>query len=284
MTPRVASRWLACLIATAGVLWLAGLVVAADAVALHHPPLGARVLAALVVVAGAVAACRAAAEFVAGVSSTRRLEAEVRRRRAPGHEVGSDVVVFCDSRPLAACVGLWRPEVVVSTGAIASLSPAALAAVVQHERHHAAVRDPLRAIVLRAVRAGAGGRGPIARLVDRERLRSELAADECAELRGPGVSALASALLAADTWPSGGIEPARVDRIAGAVIDLAPPRRDLVGIAVGAAIVLATLGGIVLATGCGTGPNCDGHIHPAAIGAVSAASALCLLAPRRPGW
>src|SRR5687768_9448816 len=46
--------------------------------------------------------------------------------------------------PLAATVGLWQPAVVVSDVLSATLDPEALVAVHDHERVHAAHRDPLR--------------------------------------------------------------------------------------------------------------------------------------------
>ena len=53
--------------------------------------------------------------------------------------------------PLAFCAGLLRPRVFVSEGALARLGARALTAVVAHEGHHAARRDPLRILIARAI-------------------------------------------------------------------------------------------------------------------------------------
>jgi Zn-dependent protease with chaperone function len=64
------------------------------------------------------------------------------------------VLLIADDTPQAFCAGLLRPRVYVSTGALELLDPAALAAVMAHERHHALRRDPLRVACGRALAAG----------------------------------------------------------------------------------------------------------------------------------
>ena len=49
--------------------------------------------------------------------------------------------------PMAFCAGWLRPRVYVSTGGLSRLSPDELAAVLAHEHHHKALRDPLRLAV-----------------------------------------------------------------------------------------------------------------------------------------
>jgi Zn-dependent protease with chaperone function len=51
--------------------------------------------------------------------------------------------------PVACTVGLWRPQIVLSVGLLAELSPAELCAVLGHEWGHVRCRDPLRLALLR---------------------------------------------------------------------------------------------------------------------------------------
>ena len=50
---------------------------------------------------------------------------------------------------LVCCVGLWRPEILVSRGLIGQLKPEELAIVLAHEQAHAERFDNLRALLLR---------------------------------------------------------------------------------------------------------------------------------------
>lgn len=47
------------------------------------------------------------------------------------------------SYPVACTVGLWRPQIVLSTSLVAALSPAECSTVVGHEWGHVSHRDPL---------------------------------------------------------------------------------------------------------------------------------------------
>ena len=82
--------------------------------------------------------------------------------------------------------GLLRPRVYVSTGALERLGEAELAAVVAHEAHHAARRDPLRILVARAI----GDAYSLGALPRREQALAELAAD-AAVVRSRGAAPLA---------------------------------------------------------------------------------------------
>lgn len=277
---RVAPRHQLSLLALALVgTWATALGVAGDAVVFHHPPLLLRVLAAAISVIGVAAALRGAAHLVATIATGRRLADGVMRVARRDDTLGDRVFVVPSARPLAACVGLLRPVIVISDGVRAQLTADELAAVVAHERHHVTRRDPLREALLGALREACGRRGPVARLVEKDRLRREIDADHCATVRGPGRSALASALLTADEWTDHGVESPRVDRLVGLGVDLRPARRDLVNIALAAAILLATLVGLLVATGCVSGPDCAGHVHPAVVAGIACASALILLRP-----
>jgi hypothetical protein len=123
---------------------------------------------------------------------------------------GRRVSVVAGARPLAFCSGLLRPRVFVSEGTLERLSEDELAAVVEHEAHHAARRDPLRILIARAI----GDAYSFGALGRREQALSELAADDAA-VRSRGAAPLASALLTFH-GEAAQIAPERVDRLTGA--------------------------------------------------------------------
>jgi hypothetical protein len=129
------------------------------------------------------------------------------------------VLVIADDTPQAFCAGLLRPRVYVSTGALELLDPAALAAVMAHERHHALRRDPLRVACGRALAAGLFFVPPLRHLVERQHALAEIGADEAAvQTSGVDRSALASAMLSfadAAGRHEGGVEPERIDSLLG---------------------------------------------------------------------
>lgn len=96
---------------------------------------------------------------------------------------------------LAFSAGLLRPTVVVSSALVDSLDPAPLEAVLAHEAAHARNRDPLRQVVAHAVGCGLWIVPAARRTAEHQRLRYELAADECASAWA-GRRPLAEALLA----------------------------------------------------------------------------------------
>ena len=51
--------------------------------------------------------------------------------------------------PVACTVGLWQPQIILSSGLIAALSASELRAVIGHEWGHVSRHDPLRILVLR---------------------------------------------------------------------------------------------------------------------------------------
>ena len=59
----------------------------------------------------------------------------------PGHPT---VLVIDVAAPVAFCAGWLRPRVYVSTALLERLSADELRAVLAHEQHHGALRDPLR--------------------------------------------------------------------------------------------------------------------------------------------
>jgi Zn-dependent protease with chaperone function len=178
--------------------FLLALVFVLDAMRFHHDVLVAALTgqwhrrvhpAGLTVVALAlfdlVALTRAGLSLSRGAAAHRRFVARL-PRRGVRDVTGRSVTVIAGARPLAFCAGLVRPRIYLSEGALGRLGTGELAAVVAHEAHHAARRDPLRILCARAVGSAFGRR---------EQELAELAADH-AGARGSGAPALASALLA----------------------------------------------------------------------------------------
>ncbi len=154
---------------------------------------------------------------------------------------GRPVSVVAGAAPLAFCTGLLWPRVFVSEGAMARLSEDELAAVVAHEAHHAARRDPLRILIARAI----GDAYSFGALPRREQALSELAADDAA-VRSLGAAPLASALLAFH-GDSAQIAPERVDRLTGETPADEVPRALVAGAAaVIAGLVVLLLAGVLM--------------------------------------
>lgn len=127
-----------------------------------------------------------------------------------------DALLVEDPRPRAFCVGLLRPRVYLSRGAVSLLDRAELRAVLAHERHHLRRRDPLRLLVARSLGEGLFFLPVLRRLAERYAALAEVAADEAA-VGEAGQRPLASALLRFDSHPSPavGIAPERVDHLLG---------------------------------------------------------------------
>jgi peptidase M48-like protein len=150
-----------------------------------------------------VALARVALSLSRGVSAHRRFIARLplRGERDVG---GRRVTVLAGPRAMAFCGGLLRPRIYLSEGALARLGEAELAAIVAHEAHHAARRDPLRILGARAI-GDAFGR--------REQALADLSADAYA-VRRVGDGPLAAALLAFHA-DQAGIAAVRVDQLTG---------------------------------------------------------------------
>ena len=129
------------------------------------------------------------------------------------------VLVVDAAAPLAFCAGWLRPRVYVSTGVLGRLSKSELRAVLAHEQHHGALRDPLRLAVSRVLCQALFFLPVLRPLHDRYADVAELNADAAALDASGGVTApLASALLAFGTTSAGdvvGISPERVDSLLG---------------------------------------------------------------------
>lgn len=157
---------------------------------------------------------------------------------------GTDVRLVSSERPLAFCAGLARPAIYLSSGALASLSEDELCAVLEHERHHRARRDPLRLLAARSVGEALFFLPAMPRLAQRYAALAELAADEAAVAVAPRRS-LASALLAfGELAPDAGvvgIAPERVDHLLG------EPARWQLSLSVVAGSALVAVGIVALA-------------------------------------
>jgi Zn-dependent protease with chaperone function len=74
------------------------------------------------------------------------------RKAAKAAGIGQQITFIASDQPFAFCVGLWRPQVWVSAGLLDHLDDDELIAVLLHEAHHLHRRDPLRLLVVRALR------------------------------------------------------------------------------------------------------------------------------------
>ncbi|MCP9490453.1 MAG: M56 family metallopeptidase [Solirubrobacteraceae bacterium MAG38_C4-C5] len=131
---------------------------------------------------------------------------------------GQRVTVIGGDRPIAFCAGVLRPRIYISTGTLATLDRLELAAVVAHERHHARLHDPLRAVLSRALADGLFFLPALRRLSERYAELAELAADrEAVRASRNDAAPLACALLSFEAADPAvvGIAPERVDHLMG---------------------------------------------------------------------
>jgi Zn-dependent protease with chaperone function len=149
-----------------------------------------------------------------------------------------EVAVIRGKDPSAICAGLRRPRIYVTTAALDVLSPPELEAVVAHEAHHRARRDPLRLAIAQVL---GDALPPVRRLAREHALATEIDADAAAvQVSGGDSAPLARAMLRMAAAPDGavGIEAGRVDSLLGR-----PPGRLLpICCAAGVLAALAVLG------------------------------------------
>jgi Zn-dependent protease with chaperone function len=143
----------------------------------------------------------------------------VRSQIARGMLLANTEVLIVEDPQAAACTaGLLRPRIYLTSGAVAALEAGQLAAVVAHEAHHVARRDPLRLLLARVLADALFFMPVLPRLASQYAAQTELAADAAAVAACGGRRPLAAALLAFDqaTPPSTvGIAPERVDHLLG---------------------------------------------------------------------
>jgi Zn-dependent protease with chaperone function len=215
---------------------------------------GVDILAVLIPLAALVAAWRYGRRTRRAVTRTRL---HARAAWLAGRELaGTGAVVLDDPRPVAYCVAGRPAAIVVTSGALAVLDKAQLAAVLAHERAHLAGRHHLLATVTRGLATAIPGVPLFTRGADEVARLAELAADDRAA-RSAGRPALLAALLAIATGSSvpgapvpgtvpvapgalaaaGYAVPARVDRL------LHPPGAGVVAML---GLLLALVSGIFL--------------------------------------
>lgn len=221
------------------------------------PPLGALVLAVT-----AAATAFSAMRLVTLLTRTRALVAARRLVGAPpaladaaaSLGMGDRVRCFAGDRPAAFTAGLLSPRVWISTAGVARLDREELVAVLAHECHHVATRDPLRVLVARCLAALLAPFPIVDALRSRFEVAKELEADRAA-LRVTTTQAVAGAL-----WKLGDAAPMsceraavgawslsalRIDQLSEAGCDLLPPVGRRAGMLTGlalAALVVVTLG------------------------------------------
>lgn len=173
--------------------------------------------------------------------------------RSAAADLGIDhrLDVVADVRPFSFCYWFLRPRICVSTGLIARLDPAELAAVLLHERAHLRRRDPLRLLVARYFAAGLYVVPVVDELVEYCALEKEIEADQDAILAQGDVRPLARALykvlpeagrLDLGLLAPAGLSPteARIERLAdGAALPLGV--RPLSVVMSGGAIIAAAV-------------------------------------------
>jgi BlaR1 peptidase M56 len=171
----------------------------------------------------ALAVLGAVVLLVTVFAATRQVRAHRRLIRAlpvtgalPGHP---SVLVVAANAPMAFCAGWLRPRVYVSTAVLDRLSPGELRAVLAHEHHHGALRDPLRLAIGRVLCTALFFLPVLRPLHDRSAAEAEITADAAALAASDGATGpLAAAMLALAATPAGGvvgISPERVDALLG---------------------------------------------------------------------
>jgi Peptidase family M48 len=219
-----------------------------------HPHVGHSLILTLAVF-DLVALSRVALSLWRGAMAHRRFAGRL-PLRGEREVAGRRVSVLAGTRAMAFCAGLLRPRIYVSEGALARLGEPELEAIVAHEAHHAARRDPLRILFARAIGTAFGRR---------EQTLADLSADAYA-VRRVGDAPLASALLAFDA-DAAGIAAVRVDHLTGEAPGTEVPRP----LAIAAGIVVCALLAELVWTMAVPG-------HPKVCVPLSSAPAMALLA------
>lgn len=227
-------------------------------IGLTYPAVNVAALALL-----ALAALGAAVLIVTARAAWRQFRAHRRLTRAlpvAGPLAAHPAVLVVDAAaPLAFCAGWLRPRVYVSSGVLGLLSDSELRAVLAHEQHHGALRDPLRLAISRVLCQALFFLPVLGPLHDRYADVAELSADAAALEASDGVSApLASAMLAVATTNAGdvvGISPERVDALLGRPPAWRLPRMLLIA-------ALVTIAGLVaLAWRTSAGASIDATLN-----------------------
>jgi Zn-dependent protease with chaperone function len=161
--------------------------------------IGARLAIAVLQVAIATRRRRAHHRMLVDLLSTSR-------ESGHGYTLGTDLRILDVPQPLAYCLPGVRSRVVLSEGALNSLSDNEITAILSHERAHLRARHDLVLEMFTAVHAAFPRFVRSASALDAVRLLVELLADDAA-LRATGPTPLARALVAcaAGRTPSGAL-------------------------------------------------------------------------------
>lgn len=161
-------------------------------------------------------------------------------------DVGGQAVRVVPGLALHAfCAGLVRPTVYVSEGVVREASPAELQAILAHEAHHRARRDPLRMLLARVISDAFRPLPPLASLADRQAGLADLAADAAAVQALGDRQPLAAALVRFDEFgaPTGhGVAPERVKQL----LRQAPPESVSPWLLIAAALGLAGIAAVAV--------------------------------------
>ncbi len=226
---------------------LLALVTCLDALVLHEVPVGVGCFAFVGATIGTAGLVRGVVRALELLRAARAARGGTRGAAAlPGHP---GVLVLPSARCAALCAGLLRPRVLVTSGAVESLSPAALAVVIAHERHHARRRDGLRNASAEVLAASLFLRPAGSRVREAYRTLLELEADRAAAPEASDRRGLAAAMLAFDR-AGHAVDPARVDRLLGRGGPLELPRRTLLAAVALLATLATTATTCTVATGC----------------------------------
>ncbi len=262
--------WLACQSATQaveGYLPVAGLLL----------PAGLLVAAAL----------RGLGKLVSQLRFTRCLLDDLSRRQQPlppdlaglteALALSHRVTLVEDVEAYAFAAGLARPRIWLSSGLVALLDEAELAAVLRHERHHVQRRDPLRVLLARSLAHGLFFLPAAGALRDLYMEAKEREADAASGANHALAAALLKLLRAGSLAPAGAsLAPARSAATAGRIrrlldgepaaqpLDWALLRRLAVSLALAVALWSASVASQSQAASPLTGGECGYTTAPAA--------------------
>jgi hypothetical protein len=145
---------------------------------------------------------------------------------------GHHVHVLPGDELIAFCAGLRAPAVYVSEGTLRTAGESELRAILAHEEHHRARRDPLRLLLARVVADALRPLPPFAALAARQEAVADLAADAASVDSLGDRRPLAAAFLRFAT-----VAPERVDRL----VHTGPVRTVPLVLLAGACLALAGL-------------------------------------------
>jgi hypothetical protein len=254
-----------------GLLWMtvavAIFVVALDTISHHGLALEPRI--ALAALDGVIVG-RALASLARRLRAERTLQRTLKLARTEvvhGHRVRvirSDVLA-------AFCAGARRPELYVTEGTVRETGDAELRAILAHEEHHRARRDPLRLLLAGVISDAMRPLPPFSALAERHAALADLLADAASvdDARGDRAP-LASAFMR-----FGAVAPERVDHLVGACPSPTVPAWLLLTAAAALAGLAALMAPILLVVP---------HPHPLLeIAILTAACVPACLAARRAG-